>query len=177
MQEPSLTSEIKLSLIAARAKTGAIGQNGDLPWRLADDLSFFKTTTLGCPIVMGRKTWDSLPKRPLPKRDNIVLTRDWTFEAAGALVLSDLPVAIATAKALAANKGKSEVFVIGGEALYAATIDIADRIYLTEVAADISGDAYFPAFDTGRFAQRTLQTFQAGQSNDFAFDIKVYDRL
>ena len=172
-----MISNVKLSLIAARARTGAIGRDGDLPWRLADDLSFFKATTLGCPIVMGRKTWDSLPRRPLPKRDNIVLTRDCRFDAAGALVLSDVPVAIATAKALAANQGKSEIFVIGGETLYAATIDIADRLYLTEIAADISGDAYFPTFDATAFSQRILKTCQADASNDYAFEIKVFDRL
>ncbi|CAN0266978.1 unnamed protein product, partial [Chrysoparadoxa australica] len=110
-------SAIKVSLIAARAKTGVIGNKGQLPWRLADDLAFFKSVTVGHPIIMGRRTWESLPRRPLPGRDNIVLSRDWTFSAAGARVFSAIGPAVEAGKALAVAAGKREVFIIGGDAL------------------------------------------------------------
>ncbi|MEL6752986.1 MAG: dihydrofolate reductase, partial [Pseudomonadota bacterium] len=91
----------KLCLIVARGSNGVIGKDGDLPWRLGDDLALFKQTTLGAPILMGRKTWDSLPRRPLPGRENIVLTKNWTFQAKGARVYSSLPSAISVGRMLA----------------------------------------------------------------------------
>ena len=101
-------SSIKLCLIVARARNGAIGRDGDLPWRLSDDLKHFKRTTKGCPIIMGRKTWESLPKRPLPGRDNIVLSRDGHYAAIDARVYTDVAAAIAAARSLAKAAGRDD---------------------------------------------------------------------
>ena len=171
-----MKSSIKLSLIAARARNGAIGKSGKLPWRLADDLAFFKSATLDHPIIMGRKTWDSLPKRPLPGRENIVLTRDWRLEASGARVFTALGPAIEAGKALARAAGKREVFIVGGEALYAATIGRADILYITEVDTDVDGDAFFPGFDENEFDTVSAQRVEADARNDHAFQVRVLTR-
>ncbi|GAB5458685.1 MAG: dihydrofolate reductase [Henriciella sp.] len=169
-------SAIKVSLIAARAKTGVIGNKGQLPWRLADDLAFFKSVTVGHPIIMGRRTWESLPRRPLPGRDNIVLSRDWTFSADGARVFSAIGPAVEAGKALAVAAGKREVFIIGGDALYASTIGLADVIYLTEVDADIEGDAVFPSFDESKFDALIARKVEADERNDYAFQVRILKR-
>lgn len=128
-----------ISLIVAVAENGVIGRNGDLPWRIPADLKFFKETTMGKPIVMGRRTWDSIG-RPLPGRDNIVITRQAEFQAPGAHVVGDLDAALAAA-------GEApEVMVIGGAEVYRAALPRARRIYLTEVHAMPVGDIHLPAF-------------------------------
>ena len=139
--------QVKLSLIVARARNGVIGRDGGLPWRLSDDLALFKQATAGKPIIMGRATWESLPRKPLPGRQNIVLTRDWAYAALGARVYSSLTASIAAARAIAAKDGQDEVFIIGGESVYAKALPMADLLYITEVDAEIEGDARFPDFD------------------------------
>ena len=171
-----MKSSIKLSLIVARAKNGVIGRNGDLPWRLSDDLAFFKAATSGHPIIMGRKTWESLPRRPLPGRDNIVLTRDWTYKVKDAHVYTALGPAIEAGKALARAAGKREVFIIGGETLYKRTIAHADMLYLTEVQANIQGDAYFPEFNEAKFEEVTSRSVKADARNDHDFRMRVLKR-
>ncbi len=171
-----MKSSIKLSLIAARARNGAIGKAGKLPWRLADDLAFFKSATLDHPIIMGRKTWDSLPRKPLPGRENIVLTRDWRFEAPGALVFTALGPAIEAGKALARAAGKREVFIVGGEALYSATINQADILYITEVETSVDGDAVFPDFDESKFETVSAKRIAADARNEHACQIRVLKR-
>lgn len=171
-----MKSSIKLSLIAARASNGAIGKAGKLPWRLADDLAFFKSATLDHPIIMGRKTWDSLPKKPLPGRENIILTRDWRFEAPGARVFTALGPAIEAGKALARAAGKREVFIVGGEALYSATISRADILYITEVDTSVDGDAFFPSFDENEFETVSAKRVAADDRNDHAFQIRILKR-
>lgn len=128
-----------LSLIVAVAENGLIGRDGDLPWRIPADLKFFKETTMGKPIVMGRKTWQSIG-RPLPGRVNIVITRDRQFVADGAVVVHDL------AAALAAAGDVPEVMIIGGAQIYEMALDRADRVYLTEVQASPDGDTFLPDF-------------------------------
>ena len=171
-----MKSSIKLSLIVARARNGAIGKGGKLPWRLADDLAFFKSATQGHPIIMGRKTWQSLPKQPLPGRDNIVLTHDWSFEAPGARVYTAMGPAIEAGKALARAADKREVFIVGGEALYAATVSIADVLYITEVDTEVDGDAFFPAFDEDLFEQMTARRVEADERNEHPFQVRVLKR-
>ncbi|MEE9380159.1 MAG: dihydrofolate reductase, partial [Hyphomonadaceae bacterium] len=139
--------QVKLCLIVARARNGVIGRSGELPWHLSDDLQFFKRTTLGCPILMGRATWESLPFHPLPKRENIVLTRDWKYAAEGARVYSSFAPAMNAAKTMAKKAGREEVFVIGGATLYERALPMADRLYITEVDTAPEGDVYFPALD------------------------------
>ena len=128
-----------ISLIVAVAENGVIGRNGDLPWRIPADLKFFKETTMGKPIVMGRKTWQSIG-RPLPGRDNIVVTRDKDFSAPGATVVVGLDAAITAAG------DASEVMIIGGAQIYAEALSRAARVYLTEVHASPAGDIHLPAF-------------------------------
>ena len=137
----------RIALIAALgARTRAIGKQGELLWRLPEDLKRFKALTSGHPVIMGRKTWESLPERarPLPGRTNIVVTRQPEYEAPGAVVTDSLEAALAAA---ARADGADEVFVIGGGELYAAALPRASRLYLTLVDSDAEGDAFFPAYD------------------------------
>ncbi len=116
-----------------------IGRNGGLPWRLKSDMALFKMTTLGKPVIMGRKTWDSLPKKPLPGRANFVLSRDGTFEPKGAVVCDRFQEALSMAREQAEEDGAEEVCVIGGTALFALAMPKAKRLYLTEVEAGRGG--------------------------------------
>lgn len=127
-------------LVVARAANGVIGRDGRIPWRIPEDLRRFRRLTIGKPCIMGRKTWQSLPKKPLPDRLNIVLTRDPLFAAPGAFVAHSLDAAAARARSESAD----EIAVIGGARLYGETLPFADAIYLTEVHADFEGDAVFP---------------------------------
>ncbi len=131
-----------ISLVVARAENGVIGAGGALPWHLPGDLKRFKEITFGKPVIMGRKTWDSLPRKPLPGRSNIVLTRDVGFAAEGAVVVHSLEAALA----LAAKENPSEIMVIGGADVFAATLPLASRIHLTEVQGAPAGDVFLPAF-------------------------------
>lgn len=171
-----MKSSVKLSLIVARSRNGIIGKDGDLPWRLADDLAFFKSATIGSAIIMGRRTWESLPKRPLPGRDNIVLSRDWTYQAEGARVFTAIAPALEAGKALARAREAREAFVIGGAALYASTISVADLLYITEVDTEIEGDAHFPKFDESQFSEITAKSFEANDRNDYPFTLRVLKR-
>ena len=136
----------RISFVVAIARNGAIGVDGDLPWRLPGDLAFFKRTTMGKPIVMGRKTWDSLPRKPLPGRPNIVVTRNAAYDAPGAIIVSSLEEGLAQVEA-------EEVCVIGGAQLYAAALDQADTLYITEVDAAPEADTFFPEFDRADWAE------------------------
>jgi len=132
-----------ISLILARADNGVIGANGALPWRLPGDMRRFKALTMGKPCIMGRKTWDSLPKKPLPGRTNIVVTRDASFNADGAVVAHSFDEALAMAR----SETPAEIMVIGGAEIYAAALPRAGRIHLTQIQAAFEGDAHMPAFD------------------------------
>ncbi len=151
-----------LSLIAAVARNGAIGKDNALLWRLPEYLKFFKRTTLGCPVIMGRKTWDSIG-RPLPGRRNIVITRNTSWQAEGAEVFHDLD------SALAATADVPKVFVIGGGELYAQALPLADELVLTEVDADFEGDTFFPEWDGSAFTEisRESHTADAGWAYHF----------
>lgn len=131
----------ELALIWAQARNGVIGKDGGLPWHLPEDLAHFKRTTLGAPVVMGRKTWESLPERfrPLPGRRNVVVTRQTDWQAPGAEVVHSVP------EALALCAGCERVWVIGGAELYRAALPLAERAVLTLIDADLQGDAYAPA--------------------------------
>ncbi|MEE2878086.1 MAG: dihydrofolate reductase [Pseudomonadota bacterium] len=167
---------VNLSIIVARARNGVIGREGGLPWKLSDDLALFKKTTIGKPIIMGRNTWESLPKRPLPGRQNIVLTRDWSYAAEGSRVYSSLSAAINSAKAIAAREGGDEVFIIGGETLYRRALPQADILYVSEVDAEVEGDVYFPELDESEFQEVRSETFEKSDRNDHAFELRVLKR-
>ena len=132
-----------ISLVVAVAKNGVIGRRGALPWRIPEDLKRFKALTMGKPVVMGRKTWDSLPRKPLPGRTNIVVTRNANFSDEGALVAHSFAEAIALGEASGAN----EIAVIGGEAIFAEALPIARTIHMTQVDLSPEGDAFMPLID------------------------------
>ena len=171
-----MTGEVKLALIVARARNGAIGKDGGLPWKLSADLKLFKNVTSGKPVIMGRKTWESLPRKPLPGRTNVVLTRDWDYGAEGARVYSSFSAAVNAAKAIAAKEGVDEVFVIGGASLYERALPMADRLYITDVDAEIDGDVFFPAFNESEFeeAGRTVQ--EQDEKNEYDFVFRILER-
>ena len=143
---------MKISLIVAVSRNGVIGRDNQLPWHLPEDLKYFKSVTMGKPILMGRKTYDSIG-RPLPGRTNIVITRDPQWQAAGVEVASSLQDAMALAEQACALAGAEEIMVIGGEQIYSMTLPVADRLYVTQVDAEVEGDAYFPDVDLACWTQ------------------------
>lgn len=153
---------MRISLIAAVAENGVIGREGGLPWRIPEDLKFFKATTLGKPVIMGRKTYQSIGK-PLPGRLNIVLTRDRAWHAAGVTVAHDLE----TALRIAQDTGADEAMIIGGADIYEMALPLAHRIYLTRIAREFDGDAQFPFLDPAEWTQIARSGKTAG---DVPFD-------
>jgi dihydrofolate reductase len=133
----------RITLVVAKAVNGVIGDQGRIPWRIPEDMRRFKQLTMGKPCIMGRKTWESLPKKPLPGRLNIVVTRDRDFTAMGARLVHSFGDAIACAEA----ESNGEIAIIGGEAIYRDALSAADVIHLTDVLSEFSGDAHFPAID------------------------------
>lgn len=165
-----------LALVVARARNGVIGRDGDLPWRLRSDLQRFKATTMGKPCIMGRRTWESLPLKPLPGRLNLVLSKDESFEARGALVCTTLDEAVDIARETAMDDGVDEICIIGGTALFEAALPRAKRLYLTEVEAEPDGDAVFPAFDEGAWTEVSSEAVAAGEKDDHDFVFRVLER-
>jgi dihydrofolate reductase len=133
----------RIAMVIARADNGVIGRHGKLPWWLAEDMRHFKAVTMGKPCIMGRKTWDSLPAKPLSGRANIVVTRDADFLASGAQIAPNVDEALKLAMAL----DSEEIAVIGGAEIYRAAVPVEDRIYLTEVHADFEGDTHLAPFE------------------------------
>lgn len=169
-----------ISLVVARGRNGVIGRDGDLPWRLRSDLQRFKAITIGKPCLMGRKTWESLPLRPLPGRLNLVLTRDQSYEAEGmakdALVCATLDEAIEIARETAEEENVDEICIIGGTALFEAALPRARRLYVTEVDAAPEGDARFPDFDPADWTEVSTEPHEAGEKDDHAFTFRVLER-
>lgn len=165
----------KLTLVVAVAKNGVIGRDGALPWRLSSDLKRFKAATMGKPILMGRKTWDSLPRKPLPGRQNLILTRDADFMADGAWVYTDLAAMIAAARAMAEAAGVDEVCVIGGAQLYNAVLPQAERIVLTEVNLEPQGDARLE-IDLSSWREVGREAVAAGPNDDADFVVRTLER-
>ncbi len=160
----------------ARGRNSVIGAAGALPWRLKSDLALFKTLTLGKPVIMGRKTWDSLPRRPLPGRTNIVLSRDGSFEPKGAIVCEDFTEAVQIAREQADEDGVEEACVIGGAALFALALPRARRIYLTEVDAAPEGDVLFPDIDEAGWREVRREIHAPAEGDDHGFVFRVLER-
>ncbi len=155
----------RLTLIAAVARDRVIGINNTLPWHLPEDLKHFREITRGHPVIMGRKTWESLPEafRPLPGRLNVVISRQADYAAPGAQVVSSLEAALELAHDL------PEIFVIGGEQLYALALPQADRLLLTEVEMDVAGDAWFPEFSRETWMENSREVHVSADGITFAF--------
>ena len=170
-----MLSNPKLSLIVAKSLNGVIGLNGNLPWRLSSDLKFFKSTTLGKPVLMGRVTWESLPF-PLPGRPNLVLTNNKNYLAEGAEVFNSADKMIARGYELAGQMNVDEVMLIGGAKLYASQMKYCDRLYVSEVNATIEGDVYFPEIDTNTWKLASETEFLKDLKDDYSFKVQVFER-
>ncbi len=187
----------RIALIAAVARNGVIGGGNQMLWRLPQDQRFLREQTSGCPVVMGRKTWDSLPERfrPLPHRHNIVVTRQIGWHAEGATVAGDLATALQLAAARVASvtapavasatapmatasaAPPTRIWVLGGAELYAAALPLADELVLTEIDADFAGDAHFPAWPREQFIETRRERHHAAPPNDFDFSFVTYQRI
>lgn len=165
---------LPLCLIAAMGENRVIGVDNQLPWRLPGDLKYFKARTLGKPVVMGRKTWDSLG-RPLPGRLNLVVSRQAGLQLEGAEVFASLPEALQRAQSWAQEQGVDEVMLIGGAQLYEQALPLAERLYLTRVALSPAGDAWFPPFE-GEAWQRTACTEHAAEGETPGHSYEVWQR-
>jgi dihydrofolate reductase len=163
---------MKLALIAAVARNGMLGKGNQLLCHLPEDQQHFRRVTMGCPVIMGRKTWDSLPARfrPLPGRRNIIVTRNPQWRPDGAETAPSLQAAIARVEA------EAKVFVIGGGELYREAIANADELVLTEIDRDFDGDTHFPAWDRSFFREVSREPHHAGPPNDFDYAFVTYQR-
>jgi len=164
-----------IALVVAVAENGVIGVKGGLPWRMPSDLKAFRRLTMGKPVVMGRKTWESLA-RPLDGRDNIVVTRDPGFTAEGASVVGSLSDALTLARVLAATRGADEIMVIGGADIFREVLPLADRIYWTEVHAKPEGDAHFPPIEISEWEEVSREALASSPKDDYAATLKVLVR-
>ena len=160
-----------VALVAAVARGGVIGRDGGIPWRLPADMARFRDLTMGHPVIMGRRTWETLPDgfRPLPGRGNVVVTRNPDWSAQGA------DRAASVEDALELLESEPRVFVIGGGEVYAAALPYADELILTEIDADIDGDTTFPQWDRDAFAERAREEHTAEDGTPFAFVTYVRD--
>lgn len=163
---------MRISIIVAASENNVIGINNMLPWRLPTDLKYFKSTTLGKPIVMGRKTFESLGK-PLPGRPNIVITRQKEFQPEGAYVAGSVEEGIEKAKSF----GGDELFITGGSQIFEQAWPLVERIYLTRVYAVVHGDAFFPQLDGAEFELVTDERHEADEKNQYSFAFQVWERV
>jgi dihydrofolate reductase len=167
---------IRVSLIVAMAENRTIGLDGGMPWHISADLKYFKQMTMGCPVIMGRKTYQSIGGA-LPGRANIVITRNETFALADADVVHDIAAAVRKAKAIAEIEGGEEIFVIGGAEIYGQALTEADMIYLTEIAATVPGDAFFPEWAEEDWREVSRETHPPEKAGAPAFSFVVMARL
>ena len=160
-----------ISLIAAVARNGAIGKDNQLLWHLPEDMRYFREKTRGKPVIMGRRTWESLPDafRPLPGRHNVVISRNATFQAPGATLVGSLNEAIQLTEDTA-----DEVFIIGGAELYRQALPAVQRLYLTEIASDFDGDVFFPPIQASDWTEISRSAAQSASGLEFSF--VVYQR-
>ena len=167
---------MKIALIAAVARNGVIGRDNQLLWRIKPDLRHFRDLTVGKPVIMGRKTFESIG-RPLPGRDNIVLTRDASFNADGIFIVRTFDEAFAKAKECASLSEAREIMIAGGGDIYAQTIGIADRLYITEVDLTPEGDAHFPEISRKQWKESRRDARPRGADDDAAHAFVDYDKV
>lgn len=160
-----------ISLVVAAAENNAIGKNNQLLWHLPNDLKFFKNTTWGMPVIMGRITYESVNK-PLPGRFNIVITRQTGWKADGVVVATDLQGALKNAE----ETNCKEIFIIGGGEIYKQSIEIADKIYITRVHATLYGDTFFPVIDESKWQLTSNQDFAADEKHKYAYSFQTWER-
>lgn len=166
---------VPVALIAAVAENGVIGAGNAIPWRLPSDFAFFKRMTVGKPLIMGRKTFESIG-RPLPDRVNIVVSRQKGYQPEGVLVISNLQAALDHAQSIAAADGADEVMVAGGEAIYRAALPLADRLYISHIATAPEGDAFFPDIDPEVWKVVDEPAVAPHERDNVSFRVRVYER-
>ena len=166
---------MRISLILAVARDGVIGRAGAIPWRIATDMRRFRSLTMGRPIIMGRKQYQSVGK-PLQGRDNIVVSRNRDFAAAGIFVVATLQAAIDLGKGLATSRGVDEIMIIGGAQIYALALPIADRIYLSRVEAEVEGDVRFDLGDLTGWHVLSTEQVPSGPKDQYPHTFSVLDR-
>ena len=160
-----------ISCIVAVAKNNVIGKDNNIPWYLPADLKYFKNTTLNHHVIMGRNCYESIGK-PLPKRTNVIITRDAFFISSNCLVARSIPEALH----MAHENGEEEVFIIGGGQIYEQTSDLWNKLYLTEVDLEVDGDVFFPAIDMNEWKLIHEEQHKKDEKNEFDYEFKVYER-
>jgi dihydrofolate reductase len=164
---------MKISLIVAASTNNVIGKNNELPWKLPNDMKFFKNTTWGMPVIMGRKTFESLNnKQPLPGRINIVLTKQKNWKAEGAIKTDSIKDALFVAKDAETN----EIFFIGGAEIFKEILPKADRIYLTRVHSNLEGDVYFPAMDEKKWELKFRKDCHKDERHEYDYTFETWDK-
>jgi dihydrofolate reductase len=166
---------VAVAIIAAVAANGVIGNNNLIPWHLPSDFAHFKRMTVGKPLIMGRRTFESIG-RPLPRRTNIVVSRQEGYQPDGVIVISSLDAALEHAQEIAQADRANEVMIGGGAEIYAQALPLADRLYITHVGASPQGDAYFPAVNLEQWKESGVIDVPASPEDSAAFRIKVYRR-
>ncbi len=170
------TSPAAICLIVAAAENGVIGRDGRMPWHLPSELKYFRSRTMGKPVIMGRKTFQSIGK-PLPGRTNIVITRDQAFTADGTTVVGSLEEALAAARIAASASGVMEIMVLGGAEIFRQALPLAARVYLTRVATNPEGDTYFPALNSDQWLLLEETVIQASTPDMLGATACVYQRI
>ena len=165
-----------LTIVVATAQNRAIGLNGKMPWHIPEDLKYFKAVTTGHPIIMGRKTFQSIG-RPLPGRTNIVITRDQDYQAEGITVTHSLEQAIEVAKTVAQKNGVREVMVIGGAEIYALALPFTNKIHRTEIHAETDGDAFFPELIASEWQEISRKPGEVTASDGTTYSFVVFERV
>jgi len=161
-----------ISLVVAASENNAIGKNNQLIWHLPNDLKFFKNTTWGFPVIMGRKSFESVNK-PLPGRTNIVITTNPDWKAETVIVVNNLKDAIQKA----AETNSKQIFIIGGGEIYKQSMDIADSIYITRVHADLEGDTFFPEIDKSKWKLTSNQDFEADEKHAYSYSFQIWEKI
>lgn len=161
---------MKLAIIVATDQQGLIGENNDLPWRLSADLQYFRRVTMAKPLIMGRNTHESIG-RALPGRKNIIVTKNKSFHADGCTVVNSID------DALLACEDVDEVMVMGGASLYEQLLPIADKLYLTQVHASLTGDTWFPAWSKDEWSEISREDYQADEKNEYDYSFIVYEKI
>jgi dihydrofolate reductase len=161
-----------IALIVAVAENGVIGRDGKLPWRIPEDMKWFRERTAGRPMIMGRKTWESFPKQPLPGRTNIVITRNAAYRADGAVVAQSFTEALEVAR----REKPDEIMVIGGSEIYRAALPLAQRIYLTSVHGEIAGDTHFPALDRAAWTETIVDVYPSSEARPIGYSFIILDK-
>lgn len=164
-----------IALIVARTRNNVIGRDNGMPWHLPEDLRYFRRVTMNKPVIMGRNTWESLGK-PLPGRDNIVVTRNENFYAHGATVVNDIDTALLLANSLAAARGADEIMIIGGAQIYRDVMPRIDRAYITEIDADIDGDTFFPVLNAAEWRETARESHAPCEKNPYPYSFVVLEK-